>query len=185
MQGLHLTADLYECQGAERYLLDADAIATLCRAQTGLSGLTAMDDKWVKFPPWQGQPGGVTGTVLLAESHLAIHTWPETGNVTIDVYVCNFSADNSDKARALMEGVIAAYAPRRIVRQQLMRGDIGPDAQPAPEQEGDGCPWRRWGMARASATVPGAWRAGRRPTRSLSCCRRRNSARCCGSTSAS
>ena len=138
MQGLHLTADLYQCQGDERYLLEADDIAALCRAQTGLSGLTAVDDKWVKFPPWQGQPGGVTGTVLLAESHLAIHTWPETGNVTIDVYVCNFSADNSDKARALMEGVIAAYAPRRVVRQQLMRGDIGPDAQPAPEQEGDG-----------------------------------------------
>lgn len=138
MQGLHLTADLYQCQGDERYLLEADDIAALCRAQTGLSGLTAVDDKWVKFPPWQGQPGGVTGTVLLAESHLAIHTWPETGNVTIDVYVCNFSADNSDKARALMEGVIAAYAPRRVVRQQLMRGDIGPDAQPAHEQEGDG-----------------------------------------------
>jgi spermidine synthase len=43
---------------------------------------------------------GVTGTVLLAESHLAIHTWPETGSVTIDVYVCNFSADNSGKAHA-------------------------------------------------------------------------------------
>jgi spermidine synthase len=54
----------------------------------------------------------VTGTVLLAESHLAIHTWPETGSVTIDVYVCNFSADNSGKARRLMEGVIEALLPK-------------------------------------------------------------------------
>lgn len=124
MHGLHLTADLYQCKGDERYMLDADAIAELCREQTHAAGLTLVDDTWVKFPPYEGQPGGVTGTVLLAESHLAIHTWPETGSVTIDVYVCNFSDDNSGKARALMEGVIAAFAPLRVLRQQLMRGDI-------------------------------------------------------------
>ncbi|WP_057093851.1 polyamine aminopropyltransferase [Comamonas thiooxydans] len=130
MHGLHLTADLYQCAGHERYMLDADAIAGLCREQTAASGLTLVDDRWVKFPPYEGQPGGVTGTVLLAESHLAIHTWPETGSVTIDVYVCNFSADNSGKARRLMEGVIEAFAPKKVLRQQLMRGDIGM-AQPA------------------------------------------------------
>lgn len=130
MHGLHLTADLYQCTGHERFMLDADAIAGLCREQTAASGLTLVDDRWVKFPPHEGQPGGVTGTVLLAESHLAIHTWPETGSVTIDVYVCNFSADNSDKARSLMEGVIGAFAPKKVLRQQLMRGDIGM-AQPA------------------------------------------------------
>ena len=124
MHGLHLTADLYQCTGHERYMLDADAIAQLCRDQTAASGLTLVDDTWVKFPPYEGQPGGVTGTVLLAESHLAIHTWPETGSVTIDVYVCNFSDDNSGKARSLMEGVIDAFAPQRVLRQHLMRGDI-------------------------------------------------------------
>ena len=141
MHGLHLTADLYQCAGHERYMLDADAIAGLCREQTAASGLTLVDDTWVKFPPYEGQPGGVTGTVLLAESHLAIHTWPETGSVTIDVYVCNFSADNSGKARRLMEGVIDAFAPKKVLRQQLMRGDIGMaqpadhDVDPAPEPE--------------------------------------------------
>ncbi|MFC4621884.1 polyamine aminopropyltransferase [Comamonas nitrativorans] len=124
MQGLHLTADLYQCSCDRALMISADAIAQLCRSQTDASGLTLVDDKWVKFPEWQGQPGGVTGAVLLAESHLAIHTWPETGNVTIDVYVCNFSDDNSAKARALMDGVVAAYAPRDAVRQQLWRGDI-------------------------------------------------------------
>ena len=141
MHGLHLTADLYQCTGHERYMLDADAIAQLCRDQTAASGLTLVDDTWVKFPPYEGQPGGVTGTVLLAESHLAIHTWPETGSVTIDVYVCNFSDDNSGKARRLMEGVIEAFVPGRVLRQQLMRGDIsmagpaGHAADYAPESE--------------------------------------------------
>ena len=124
MQGLHLTADLYQCSCDSALMICAVTIAQLCRSQTDASGLTLVEDKWVKFPEWQGQPGGVTGAVLLAESHLAIHTWPETGNVTIDVYVCNFSGDNSAKAQALMDGVVAAYAPQEAVRQQLWRGDI-------------------------------------------------------------
>ena len=124
MQGLHLTADLYQCSCDSALMICADTIAQLCRSQTDASGLTLVEEKWVKFPEWQGQPGGVTGAVLLAESHLAIHTWPETGNVTIDVYVCNFSGDNSAKAQALMDGVVAAYAPQEAVRQQLWRGDI-------------------------------------------------------------
>ena len=124
MQGLHLTADLYQCSCDSALMICADTIAQLCRSQTDASGLTLVEDKWVKFPEWQGQPGGATGAVLLAESHLAIHTWPETGNVTIDVYVCNFSGDNSAKAQALMDGVVAAYAPQEAVRQQLWRGDI-------------------------------------------------------------
>ena len=148
MHGLHLTADLYQCKGDERYMLDADAIAELCRAQTHVAGLTLVDDTWVKFPPYEGQPGGVTGTVLLAESHLAIHTWPETGSVTIDVYVCNFSDDNSGKARALMEGVIAAFAPLRVLRQQLMRGDISMASASAVSGDGE---------AVASASVDDDW----------------------------
>lgn len=139
MHGLHLTADLYACQCGAELMVDPDAIANLCRTQTQASGLTLVDDQWVKFPDWQGQPGGVTGMVLLAESHLAIHTWPETGNVTLDVYVCNFSDDNSGKARQLLETVIQAYRPGRIVRNALVRGDIGPNAppaSPAPDEEG-------------------------------------------------
>jgi spermidine synthase len=112
-------------------MVDKAAIARLCRGETQAAGLTLVDDRWVKFPEWQGQPGGVTGMVLLAESHLAIHTWPETGNVTLDVYVCNFSGDNSAKAEQLLERVVQAYAPGRVVRNALQRGDIGPDAPAA------------------------------------------------------
>jgi len=139
VQGLHLTADLYACQCAPLLMVDPDAIAHLCRAQTEAAGLTRVDDCWVQFPEWQGQPGGVTGTLLLAESHLAIHTWPETGNVTLDVYVCNFSTDNSTKASQLLEGMVQAYQPQRVVRNRLLRGDISasaPQASPAPEEEG-------------------------------------------------
>ena len=127
MQGLHLTADLYQCSCDSALMICADTIAQLCRSQTDASGLTLVEDKWVKFPEWQGQPGGVTGAVLLAESHLAIHTWPETGNVTIDVYVCNFSGDNSAKAEQLMQSLLQAYQAERVLRKRLLRGDPGCD----------------------------------------------------------
>jgi spermidine synthase len=102
MQGLHLTADLYDCRGADGLMTDAAALAELCRRHTIGVGLTLVDEKWYPFPPYNGQPGGVTGMLLLAESHLAVHTWPERRAVTLDVYVCNFTTDNSAKAEALL-----------------------------------------------------------------------------------
>ena len=125
MDGLHLTADLYHCQCDAALLLDAQQLAQLCTTQTHAAGLTLVDDCWVKFPDYQGQPGGVTGVVLLAESHLAIHTWPETGNVTLDVYVCNFSGDNSNRAHALFAEVIARFAPDFVEKKEVARGHLG------------------------------------------------------------
>jgi S-adenosylmethionine/arginine decarboxylase-like enzyme len=64
----------------------------------------------------------VTGVVLLAESHLAVHTWPERGGVTLDVYVCNLGRDNSAHAEALLEALLARFAPTRVERHALQRG---------------------------------------------------------------
>ncbi len=129
MQGLHLTADLYGCRCAADLLTEAAGLADLCRTHTQAAGLTVVGEKWHTFPPYEGQPGGVTGTLLLAESHLAVHTWPERGGVTLDVYVCNFTEDNSAKARGLLENLIAGFRPGQAQRQQLLRGDEEAPAQ--------------------------------------------------------
>lgn len=123
MQGLHLTADLYLCAADASLLTDADALADLCRNETIASGLTLVAEKWFTFPDYQGEPGGVTGMLLLAESHLAIHTWPERGGVTLDVYVCNFEGDNSQKAEQLMDALETAFKPAQLQRNRLQRGD--------------------------------------------------------------
>lgn len=124
MQGLHLTADLYGCRCAPSLLTDARRLADLCRGAVAASALTVVDEKFFTFPDWKGQPGGVTGAVLLAESHLAIHTWPERDGVTLDVYVCNFSADNSDRAHALFADVIAAFGPGALETKEVVRGRL-------------------------------------------------------------
>ena len=53
----------------------------------------------------------MTGVVVLAESHLSIHTWPEAGYVTLDVYVCNYSTNNRPKAEKLFETILTAFNP--------------------------------------------------------------------------
>ena len=122
MDGLHLTADLYQCQCPAALLIDQVQLAQLCVGQTMRSGLQVVAQRWFTFPFVGDKPAGVTGTVMLAESHLAVHTWPELNAVTLDLYVCNFSQDNSAAARAACEQLIAAFAPGRVVRREIERG---------------------------------------------------------------
>jgi S-adenosylmethionine/arginine decarboxylase-like enzyme len=60
--------------------------------------------------------------VVLAESHLAIHTWPELAAVTLDLYVCNFSGDNSARARSVVDDLVRVFAPEDVVRYDVPRG---------------------------------------------------------------
>jgi len=62
------------------------------------------------------------GAVILAESHLAVHTWPELNDVTLDLYVCNFGRDNSAAARTACAQLIAVFAPLHIEKRELLRG---------------------------------------------------------------
>lgn len=123
MHGLHLTADLYRCHCDLSLMIDEGALADLCRDATLAAGLTIVGEKWHVFPDYQGEPGGVTGTLLLAESHLAIHTWPERRGVTLDVYVCNFEDDNSAKAQGLLDALVRAFRADQSQYQRIMRGD--------------------------------------------------------------
>jgi len=47
--------------------------------------------------------GGFTAAVCLMESHICIHTWPEFGQLTLDIYLCNYLKDNSEKVIRLGE----------------------------------------------------------------------------------
>lgn len=124
MQGIHLTGDLFDCNCSASLFTDLQTLSSLCRQATLDSGLTIVDEKYHVFPEWQGQPGGITGAVLLAESHLAIHTWPERRGVTLDVYVCNFTCDNEGKARQLFDTLMLAFRPKEQVVNRIVRGDL-------------------------------------------------------------
>lgn len=126
MQGLHITADLRGCRCDTRWLIDAAQLGAYCVQAVQASGLQAVAQLFHHFPDSAQGPGGVTATVLLAESHLCIHTWPEQRAVTLDVYVCNFGGDHTHQAEALMQTLQKVFAPASVECHRLMRGIVEP-----------------------------------------------------------
>ena len=125
MQGLHLTADLHDCGCEQRWLTDAALLGQHCVAAVRSADLQAVAQLFHTFDSADGVTlAGVTATVLLAESHLCVHTWPERQAVTLDVYVCNFGGDHSAKAQALMDSLLALFQPAEVQRHALQRGEL-------------------------------------------------------------
>ena len=80
--GTHLIADLH---GIDRKkLADASAIEELLKQGALAAGAHIV---YSHFHPF-GQDQGVTGVVLLAESHISIHTWPEFEFAAVDIFMC-------------------------------------------------------------------------------------------------
>ena len=67
----------------------------------------------------------IVRALVLAESHLAVHTWPELDAVTLDLYVCNHSRDNRAAAEAAFAALKQAFLPQHVVRRDVMRGETG------------------------------------------------------------
>lgn len=85
--GIHATWDAYHC--------NADAISYVAKVETVLHTITnTLDLKEVNGSFKQFDPVGVTGVILLEESHISIHTWPEHNYAAIDVFSCkSFNID--------------------------------------------------------------------------------------------
>mgnify|MGYP000959197970 CR=1 FL=1 len=121
MFGLHLIVELYACRCPPCLLDDANALRELCLGVCERPGLTPVGQVFHQFGSAMAA-AGATGVVVLAESHLAVHTWPETRAVTLDLYVCNVNQDNSLAAREACSDLIAAFLPAQVVRRELERG---------------------------------------------------------------
>ncbi|QRY66172.1 adenosylmethionine decarboxylase (plasmid) [Ensifer sp. PDNC004] len=78
--GTHLLLDFWGATGLD----DAVGIDQALREAADACGATLLDVRLHEF----GGEGGVTGVALLAESHISVHTWPETGYAALDVFVC-------------------------------------------------------------------------------------------------
>jgi spermidine synthase len=116
LDGLHILANLYRCAGEPRYLTDRAALRGLCLAAIERAGLTVLGDLFHQF-----DGGGATGCIVLAESHVAIHTWPEFATVTLDAFVCNYSRDNTARARGLVDELVESFRPDDVVRHEARR----------------------------------------------------------------
>jgi len=117
--GHHWILDLADCRCERDMLCDAASMQTLCVQACADSGMRVVGQCFHQF-----QPEGVTGTVLLAESHLAIHTWPELNYVALDVYVCDYSSSNVGKGQRLVRCLRDMLKARAVREHQVPRSSV-------------------------------------------------------------
>ena len=109
--GSHLLADLYGVDPA-RLVVSGD-IDTLLRAAAMAAGARILHSHFHSF----GEAQGVTGVVLLAESHISIHTWPEFGFAAADIFMCGDA-----QPQLALELIERALKPASSIVQNIARG---------------------------------------------------------------
>ncbi len=109
--GQHLLADLHGI--APELLIDCAGIDALLRAGALAAGAQILHSHFHTFGPGQG----VTGVLLLAESHISIHTWPEFGFAAADIFMCGSA--QPQRALALIADALKAQS-RQV--QTIARG---------------------------------------------------------------
>jgi S-adenosylmethionine decarboxylase len=110
--GQHLLADLNGI-AAEKLNNPVDIELMLLEAARA-AGATILSSYFHHF----GANLGVTGVVLLAESHISIHTWPECGFAAVDIFMCG-----ATRPRLALEAIELALSPTSCALHALDRGN--------------------------------------------------------------
>lgn len=105
--GQHLIVELYGC--TKEALNDFDLIRSNMLNAAEVCGATIVGEVFHKF-----SPQGVSGAVVIAESHFTIHTWPELGYAAMDFFTCG-ETTNPWTAFAMMKEVLKA--DREVVKE--------------------------------------------------------------------
>jgi S-adenosylmethionine decarboxylase len=80
-------------------------------------GLTSVGEVYHVF----AESGGFTAVLALTESHLSIHTWPEHGLATFDVFLSNFRQDNHATVRAVYQETLAFFGGEQWAYAEVLR----------------------------------------------------------------
>lgn len=128
-RGTHL---LVEIRGVSREALnDAENLERLMVAAAERAGARVLQATFHRF-----QPEGVTGFLLLEESHLAIHTWPAHGYAAVDFYTCG-EADPKRAMTFLAQGLGAEQVEWLSVRRGERKLSHASHGSPTMEVSGD------------------------------------------------
>ena len=118
MFGPHLTLDLYGCD--RKKISDVDFVRDVLDKAPALIGMTKIMPPhafWYDGKPGSFDKGGVSGFVIIAESHISIHTFPEQRYVSFDIFSCK----DFDVERAA-EIFSRIFEARKVEKNLIMRG---------------------------------------------------------------
>jgi len=110
--GWHWLVDLYRCSQLPTDPAVLEAILVLAAES---AGATVIQSCFHEFSPY-----GLSGVVVIAESHLAAHTWPEHSAMCLDLFSC------SDKIRAeiAIELIAEKIGAGSIEKRKVVRGNL-------------------------------------------------------------
>lgn len=112
--GRHILSELSQCKQATT--LNKDTLQELVTRLLQEHCLTQLGTFIHEF-----EGGGITALFGLAESHIALHSWPEFAYVTLEVYVCNHARDNAASAQQVHTALVAFFEPEQIMTRELYR----------------------------------------------------------------
>ena len=120
---LHTLLEFHGCDPA--LLKEAEALRPLLLDAVRAGNGTVVTEVFHNF-----SPHGVSGVVVIAESHVAIHTWPEHGFAAVDIFSCSSALDQVTIENCIRLGLRASHVTRRAFH----RGPIEPDSPLASEE---------------------------------------------------
>lgn len=109
--GKHIIAELYGV--SEELISKVDKVKEIVESVVEEAELTKISSHYKQFEPY-----GVTGVVLIAESHISLHTWPEYKMVNLDIFTCG-DTRKTDKAFELF---LEKFKPESYRHYVLDRG---------------------------------------------------------------
>lgn len=109
--GSHLLVELYGCDG--RTLEEEASVGDAMRSAAVESEATVVAQSFHEFKPW-----GVSGAVIIQESHYTIHTWPEHGYAAVDLFYCGGTV----RVHKAIEVLRERFKPQRIKFLVVRRG---------------------------------------------------------------
>lgn len=109
--GIHLLAEFWNVKHIE----EPSILEKVLKRASEVCNSTALKVEIIKFSPC-----GITGVVILAESHISIHSWPELNYLAIDIFTCG---DHTKPNKAL-EYLKQVYCPQKIDVQEIKRGKL-------------------------------------------------------------
>lgn len=109
--GRHILVELYDCNSSK--INDVKFVEDSLLEGTRLSKATIVSHNVHKFSPY-----GVSGVIVIAESHVTIHTWPEYGYAAVDIFTCGESID----PWVIQEYLQEAFESARVSSMEMKRG---------------------------------------------------------------
>ncbi len=121
--GKHCILELYECD--QTRLNDEAFIRTTVTIAAKVAGARLLNLMTHKF-----EPQGVTGLALLAESHISIHTWPESFYAAVDVFTCGDHTMPERACEVLCKELLARKSSLRSFQRQTPKSVINSSRSP-------------------------------------------------------